>query len=358
MFFQRFDVWMENCTSFGSSFPSVAGTLPGGKRPAIHKRGTTMTKTAGFLALLFALPMPAAFSQAAVGYAGAASQMSGSAQAAGHSASAATSQATDANAAATQRSVSGTAQSSTNAAAQAGKTSAGAMQASNVSAELEKKIDSKHAKVGDEVVAHTTSSTQLEGTKLPKGTRLMGKVTEVQAKSGAQHDGHLAFAFDRAVMRDGREIPIHTTLQAISAPAGEGEGMSGASDDFAAGFAPVAASGGGSARAGGGLLGGGGAAAGGLAGGATSTVAGTTGRAAGFSEGTLRQTDSTLRQSTTGALHEGSGLMATSASTAAAVRNMPGVSASGSASGTSTLDAHGKNVELESGTQMMFSVAK
>jgi hypothetical protein len=48
----------------------------------------------------------------------------------------------------------------------------------------------------------------------------------------------------------------------------------------------------------------------------------------------------------------------TAGSTTAAVRNLPGVSASGSASGTSTLDAHGKNVELNSGTQMMFSVAK
>jgi hypothetical protein len=323
-------------------------------------------KTATFLALLLALPVPAAYSQAAGAYAGAASQMQGSAQAAGRDQGAALSQATGANASSTQKSVAGSANESSAAVANAGKTGAGTAQASNLSAELTQKVDSKHAKVGDQVVARTTSATQLEpGTKLPKGTRLMGKVTEVQAKSGAQHDGHLAFAFDRAVMRDGHEIPIHTTLQSISAPA-DVAAMGSTTDEFGP-VGPVSApvmasgSGGGSARSGGGLLGGGGGAvapAGGLVGGATSSVATMPGRAAGLSEGTLDQSERTLHQSE-GTLHQGAGMVTqTGGSAFAAVHNLPGVSASTSASGSSMLDAAGKNVELSSGTQMVFNVSK
>ncbi len=311
------------------------------------------------LALLAALPVPAAYSQAAGANAATATQAQGSVQAAGHDQSAATSQATqaDADASATQKSLAGSANEaseSSAAVAHAGK--AGAMQTANVSAELEKKIDSKHAKVGDDVVARTTSAAQLEqGTKLPKGTRLMGKVTDVQAKSGSQHDGQLAFAFDRAVLRDGREIPIHATLNSISAPAAVAA-MGSGSDDFATAGGPVMASGGGSARGGGGLLGGGavapaGGLTGGLAGSATSAVANSPGRISGAAEGTLNQTG--------GGLHQGAGLASAAGGSAiAAVHNMPGVSASSSASGSSMLEASGRNVELSSGTQMVFNVSK
>ena len=97
---------------------------------------------------------------------------------------------------------------------------AGAAAATIVSAELAQKVDSKNAKVGDDVVARTTAEAQLAGgTKLPKGTRLIGKVTEVQAKTGAQHDGHLAIMFDHAAVKDGPDIPIHAILVSISAPA-------------------------------------------------------------------------------------------------------------------------------------------
>jgi len=83
------------------------------------------------------------------------------------------------------------------ATAQAGPTSASTIQATRISAELAKKIDAKDAKVGDEVVAKTTSEARLaDGTKLPKGSKLVGHVTDVQAKSHDNHDSHVAFAFD------------------------------------------------------------------------------------------------------------------------------------------------------------------
>src|SRR5260370_3678216 len=95
-----------------------------------------------------------------------------------------------------------------------------AAEATTVSAALTQKLTSKNAKVGDSVSAKTLSEARLSnGTRLPKGSKLLGHVTEVQAKGGAHHDGHIAFLFDRAVLRDGQEIPIHARLQSISAPA-------------------------------------------------------------------------------------------------------------------------------------------
>jgi hypothetical protein len=57
-----------------------------------------------------------------------------------------------------------------------------------------------------------------DGMRLPAGARLIGKVTEAKVQSGEQHGGRLAFAFHRIVLSDGHEIPIHATLDSISAP--------------------------------------------------------------------------------------------------------------------------------------------
>jgi hypothetical protein len=274
-------------------------------------------KTATFFALVLALTATAAYSQSPSASANAATRATGSVETMGHDAT--VSQATQA--------------------------SANAIQPSNVSAELAHKIDSKNAKVGDEVVAKTTATAQLQGTTLPKGTRLMGKVTEVQAKSHDQHDGRLAFTFDRAVLREGQEIPIHATLRSISAPASVAA-MGDATDDFAATGGPVMASSGGSAHAGGGLLGGGGGAiahTGGLVSGATSSLGNTSGRLAGTADGTLRTGAGVVSQ--------------TGISAMATVHDLPGISATASASGGAMLQGTGRDVQLSGGTQLILGVS-
>src|SRR5687768_9099858 len=60
--------------------------------------------------------------------------------------------------------------------------SAGA--ATAVQAQLQKSIDVKNAQVGDEVVLRTTRSIKENGeTIIPKGTSLIGRVTEVQKRT-------------------------------------------------------------------------------------------------------------------------------------------------------------------------------
>src|SRR5260370_16965054 len=92
-----------------------------------------------------------------------------------------------------------------------------AAEATTVSAALTQKLTSKNAKVGDSVSAKTLLEARLSnGTKLPKGTKLVGHVTEVQAKGGEHHDGHIAFLFDRAVLPHAHEIPIPAPPHPIS----------------------------------------------------------------------------------------------------------------------------------------------
>ena len=306
-------------------------------------------------------------------------------------------------ASATARTGSGTAASSVNetgsAAAQSGRSSASAEQATDLSARLTKSIDSKHARVGDEVVARTTENARLaDGTRLPKGSRLIGHVTEVHAKSRAEHDGQLAVAFDRAVLRNGRQVPIHAVMESISAPAppsvsGDmmGQGGMGAGPAMAGGGGMV---GGGAGRGGlvggggGGLVGGAAAPAGALRGtaGAAGNLAGNTASGIGADGSGAMNSTASLGRSTADLGGMGSGSSALSGRTFpvgnlsdVTFTNLNAASAaghltsSGSADGSASASRHGlsgsagtqnatlitardKNVELESGSQMTMSV--
>jgi hypothetical protein len=94
------------------------------------------------------------------------------------------------------------------------------IQAASLSAELTKSLDTKKAKTGDQVTAQTTSDAKLpSGAVLPKGTKLLGSVIEVSAKSKEQKSSHLVISLNRAVIKDGEEMPIHAAITSISARA-------------------------------------------------------------------------------------------------------------------------------------------
>jgi len=88
-----------------------------------------------------------------------------------------------------------------------------------VNAELTKRIDAKKVKVGETVEARTTSAVNLpDGTQLPKGTKLTGKVTDVKARSNNDKTSHIAFNLDQALMKDGHEIPLRVMVMSATAP--------------------------------------------------------------------------------------------------------------------------------------------
>jgi hypothetical protein len=89
---------------------------------------------------------------------------------------------------------------------------------------LDSSVDSKKAKQGDTVVAHTTDSVRsADGrTILPKGTKLIGHVTRVSSRSNGESESMLGMQFDKAKMKDGQEVPLGPLMvQAVAAPSRE-----------------------------------------------------------------------------------------------------------------------------------------
>ena len=89
-----------------------------------------------------------------------------------------------------------------------------------VDAELTGKLDSKNAAVGQEVSARTRPAAKLaDGTTLPRGTRLVGHVTAVQAHSKDQPYASLAITFDHAELKDGQSVTLRTVIRSVAPPA-------------------------------------------------------------------------------------------------------------------------------------------
>ena len=86
-------------------------------------------------------------------------------------------------------------------------------------AQLTKSIDAKKAKKGDEVVAKITQDLRNNaGTVVvPKDTKIVGHVTEAEARSKEQKESQVAIAFDHAVMKNGEQMQMPMSIQAIIA---------------------------------------------------------------------------------------------------------------------------------------------
>jgi hypothetical protein len=109
-------------------------------------------------------------------------------------------------------------------------TNPAAAQLKPVSAELVDKLDSKSAKQGDSVVVKTDENLQIsQGTEIPRGSKLMGHVTNVQPRGDGHENSQIAIQFDRAELKGGQTLPIESVIQSV-APAVGAEGMSGTSN--------------------------------------------------------------------------------------------------------------------------------
>jgi len=218
-----------------------------------------------------------------------------------------------------------------------------ASSSSAVHATLMKPVDAHKNKAGDEVVAKTNQDMMSNGqVMVPKGSRIIGHVTEAKAKSSGQAQSSMGIAFDRAILKDGREVPISASIQAIASA--QQTASAAASDDSmmaGAGAEGMASSGGAVAARG--------AASGaGLVGGAT--------RAVGSTGGTLVNT---AAGAGTGLSGVGSAASATGAlsSNSRGVIGMNGLqlaSTTASSAQGSLITSTQHNVHLDSGTQMIL----
>jgi hypothetical protein len=85
--------------------------------------------------------------------------------------------------------------------------------------QLAKTIDAKKAKPGDEVVAKVTMDLKTSSGEVvvPKDTKVVGHVTEAQARNKEQKESQVGIAFDHAVLKDG-DVSLPMSIQAVIAP--------------------------------------------------------------------------------------------------------------------------------------------
>jgi hypothetical protein len=85
--------------------------------------------------------------------------------------------------------------------------------------ELAKSVEAKKAQVGDEVMARTLDdllSNNKDGLA-PKGCKVLGHVVEVSPRQG-DSASVLGIAFDKMVLKNGTEVPLKASVQAIGTP--------------------------------------------------------------------------------------------------------------------------------------------
>ncbi len=85
-----------------------------------------------------------------------------------------------------------------------------------IPAELSKSVDAKKAKPGDKVEAKTTMDLLSHGqVVIPRDTKVIGHVTAAKPHSKESPDSNVALAFDRISLKDGRDVPVKASVQAI-----------------------------------------------------------------------------------------------------------------------------------------------
>lgn len=205
-----------------------------------------------------------------------------------------------------------------------------------VQAELTKSLDAKKAKAGDSITAQVTQDVKSNGqVVIRRGSKLVGHVTEAQARSKENNESRLGVLFDKAVLKGGSEVALNAVVQAL-APA-QRAAVPAMNDDNERMPAP-APMGGGAAPSG--PLGGAVSGAASTVGAVGNTVGSTTGAVTGAAGGTVG-----------GAL----------SSTSRGVIGMQGLTLSSAAAGNanaqgSVISSTTQNVRLDSGTQMVLQV--
>ncbi|MFP5204851.1 MAG: hypothetical protein ACLGSH_05815 [Acidobacteriota bacterium] len=89
---------------------------------------------------------------------------------------------------------------------------------------IQSRVDTKSAKVGDAIVAKTQAKTKLkDGTEIPYGSKLIGKVVSVQSEKDGSGMSSLAIKFDQIEMKHKPPIAIQGAVIAL-APAPDASG--------------------------------------------------------------------------------------------------------------------------------------
>jgi hypothetical protein len=84
-------------------------------------------------------------------------------------------------------------------------------------AEFDKLIHVKRVHTGDAVTAHLTVAAKLrDGTELPKGSKLVGRITDLKIKADKEGPSKLGLLFTGVVLKDGKQLPLDVALVAVA----------------------------------------------------------------------------------------------------------------------------------------------
>ena len=244
-----------------------------------------------------------------------------------------------------QSSADASAASSASASAQAGQKSIALANDTAIQARLTAPLDARKNKEGDRVAARTTEAVKQDGqVVLPKGSRLLGHVTQAKARAKGETESSLGIVFDRAVLKNGQEMPLNVVVQAVAA-AQSAASVAPAESDMTNSAGGMASSQAG--RSGGGLL----STAGSAVSGAASTVTTTTGAAGGVVGSTAN-----TATSATGSLagHNVAGALTSSSSGVIGLQGLTLNSEAANATQGSIITSSTKNVHLDSGTRLLL----
>jgi hypothetical protein len=95
--------------------------------------------------------------------------------------------------------------------------------------QLSKGIDAKKAKTGDAVEGRVTQDMKTSAGEVvvPKDTKVIGHVTAAQARTKEQKESQVGIAFDHAVMKDGSDVALPMSIQAVVGPENPNAGSNG-----------------------------------------------------------------------------------------------------------------------------------
>jgi hypothetical protein len=204
----------------------------------------------------------------------------------------------------------------------------------NIQAELQNTLDVRNTKVGDEVVLKTTQAIKQNGqVVIPKGTSLIGHVTEVRQRAKNGVPSRLGMVFDRLQGRD-LSAPITASIVSITNLRAASAVSDDLSSDISGSSSTTTRTSSRGNSGGGGLLGGVTNTAGGVVSSATQTVGGV----ANTATNTIGSTTQTVGRTVNGI--------------------QISTSASGSAQSSTTLSSPNNNIRLEKGVAFNLNIRK
>jgi hypothetical protein len=99
-----------------------------------------------------------------------------------------------------------------------------AAELSVIMVQLSKSLDSRKLSAGDSIEAKVTAEVRWNGTVVPRGSKVMGHITEASSRAKGDPASALGIVFDRIALKDGTDLPLKATIQAVGPRPGFGPG--------------------------------------------------------------------------------------------------------------------------------------